>query len=545
MGTATAEIISGRRGFATARVIREDGSEALLHSLYDPVREAASFVPEEVRCRTLVFLGSGLGYHLPPTIALNPAVTRVIIIDLFGELAEAAASRIAGPALQVEIVSPPHGNAPLPEALPVPLAGERFQVIPHPPSLVIAPAWYSRYRSLLATAAVESRCPATPAGRGGARSILFLFGEYYCEAESIRGFRSMGHRVATLDYRNSRGRIDAFQDALLSERPDMVFSVNGLGLDREGVMADILARLRIPLVLWFVDSPEFILYGDALPSRELTSIFLWDRSYLPFVEGLGYRASWLPLAADESLTAAACRDERYRASLSFVGNSLAGGFLSRLGTRFPRSAALAELAERAMEAVLLEPRGGQLDALDRVLERVGELPPGSDERLFFRAYVLHSSTTLYRIDLLRRILPLKPGFFGDPDGWRMLFGQEITVHPDVNYFAETPRVYASSDISFNATSLQMPSGVNQRVFDVPLCGGFLLTDQQHDLFELFGEGEVATYQGSEDVAERARFYLERPGLRGKIARKARERVLKEHTYRHRMGRVVEEMLGKG
>ncbi|MRR36872.1 hypothetical protein EG829_19860, partial [bacterium] len=280
-----------------------------------------------------------------------------------------------------------------------------------------------------------------------------------------------------------------------------------------------------------------------LPSRELTCIFLWDRSYLSFVERLGYRAFWLPLAADESLAMAACRDERYRASLSFVGNSLAGGFLSRLGTRFPRSAAIVELSERAMEAVLLEPRGDQLDALDRLLEEVDELPPGSDERLFFRAYVLHSSTTLYRIDLLRRILPLKPDFFGDPDGWHRLFGQEISAHPDVNYFAETPRVYASSDISFNATSLQMPSGVNQRVFDVPLCGGFLLTDRQDDLFELFGEGEVATYHGSEDVAERARFYLERPELRDRIAHKARQRVLGEHTYRHRMGKVVKEVLG--
>jgi len=522
----------------------EDGSESLLHSIYDPVKEAGSFVPNEVTSRTLVFLGSGLGYHLPPTIVLNPGVTRVIIIDLFRELAEAAASRIADPAIQVEILSPPAAEARLPDALPFELAAERFQVIPHPPSIAIAPAWYSRYRSLLATATVESRCPTTSAGRGGAKTILFLFGEYYCEAECIRGFRSLGHRVATLDYRNGFDRFDSFQEALLSERPDLVFSVNGLGLDRDGVMADILARLRIPLVLWFVDSPEFILYGDALPSREFTCIFLWDRSYLPFVEKLGYRAFWLPLAADEALAAAAGRDERYRASLSFVGNSLASGFLSRLGTRFPQSAEIMELAEQAMEAVLAR-RGGQLAELDRLLEGVDALPAGSDEQLFFRAYVLHSSTTLYRISLLRRILPLKPSFFGDPEGWRRLFGPDIATHPDVNYFSETPSVYASSDISFNATSLQMPSAVNQRVFDVPLCGGFLLTDHQQDLFDLFGEDEVAIYHGSEDVAERAVFYMERPELRREIARKARERVLNEHTYRHRMRKVVEEMLGKG
>jgi len=545
MGTLTAEIFSGRRGLATARVVAEDGAETLLHSLYDPVSEAASFVPGEVACQTLVFLGSGLGYHLPPTLALNPGVTRVVIIDYFPELAKAAVSRIADPSLQVEIFAPPPGEAPLPEVLPVEFGEAPFQVIPHPPSIAIASAWYSRCRSLLATAAVKAGASPPVFGTDGGKSILFLSGEYFCEAESVRGFRSLGHRVATLDYRDAGARIDAFQQALLEQRPDLVFTVNGLGLDREGVMADMLARLRIPLALWFVDSPEFILHGDALPSRELTGVFLWDRSYLGFVEALGYRSSWLPLAADEALAGAARFDGRYHASLSFVGNSLASGFLSRLGSRFPSGCELSELAERAMEAVLLAPRGGQLQALDRMLEGVDALPPGSEERLFFRAYVLHGSTTLYRIGLLRNILPLKPSFFGDPEGWRRLFGLEISVHPDVNYFAETPRVYASSDISFNATSLQMPTAVNQRVFDVPLCGGFLLTDQQDDLFELFDAEELATYQGDGDVADQARFYLERPELRGKIAGKARERVLREHTYRQRMGRVVEVMLGKG
>lgn len=545
MGTLKAEIFSGRRGLATARVTSADGTETLLHSIYDPVREAAAFVPAGVGCDTLVFLGSGLGYHLPPTIALNPGVSRVVIIDYFPELAQAAASRIAGSSLQVEIVAPAPDEALLPESLPFVPDGVRFQVIPHPPSIAIAPAWYSRHRSLLATAAVGSSAPSVPAGSSGEKTILFLFGAYYCEAECIRGFQAAGHRVTTLDYRDPSGRIEALQEALRNGRPDLVFSVNGLGLDRDGVMADILARLRIPLALWFVDSPEFILYGDALPSRELTGVFLWDRSYLGFAESLGYRACWLPLAADQALAGAAVLDARYQASLSFVGNSLAGGFLSRLGSRFPATAEIMELAERAMESVLLEPRGGQLDALDRLLEGVDALPHGSDERLFFRAYVLHSSTTLYRIGLLRKILPLNPSFFGDPDGWRKLFGPGITTHPDVNYFSETPRVYASSGVNFNATSLQMPTAVNQRVFDVPMCGGFLLTDRQDDLFELFDEGDVATYQGSEDVADKARFYLERPELRDKIAGKARERVLREHTYRHRMGKVIEEMLGRG
>jgi len=544
MRSASVTVFTGRRGFATAKVLREDGSETLLHSLYDPVREAASFVPAEVTGEVLVFLGCGLGYHIPPTISLSDRVSRVILIDCFRELAEMAAARIANPAIGVDVVSPGDTDPDLPASLPFRLDGVTTQIIPHHPSIDIRPAWYSRFRSLLATDRLQRYLPAGRRTGRGEKKILALYGAYFCESECIRGFRSSGHRVATLDYRNGSGDLpDRFQEALLQEKPDMVFSVNSLGLDRRGIMAEILAGLGIPLALWFVDSPEFILYGDALPPREISRIFVWDRAHLPRVEKLGYRASHLPLAADEALAAAAVPSERYQASVSFVGNSLASGFLSRLGLMFPRTDQTMGLAEQAMETLLLERPGGRHAALDALLDGVDFLPPGSDERLFFRAYVLHGGTTLYRINLLRRILPLGPRFFGDPQGWQKLFGPDISVHPDVNYYSETPSVYASSEINFNATSLQMPSAVNQRVFDVPLCGGFLLTDRQDDLFALFDQGEIATYQGVDDVADVARFYLGRPDLRGSISRKARERVLREHTYRHRMGRVVEEVLG--
>lgn len=85
----------------------------------------------------------------------------------------------------------------------------------------------------------------------------------------------------------------------------------------------------------------------------------------------------------------------------------------------------------------------------------------------------------------------------------------------------------------------MPKTVNQRVFDVPLCGGFLLTDRQEDLLELFADDEVALYESSEDVADKARYYLANPAIRASIAARARKRILNEHTYRHRMGSMLD------
>ena len=538
-----AEITAGRRGQATVRVIGEDGRETYLHSLYDPDQEALAHVPEEVRRETLVFLGTGLGYHLPRTLAGRARVKRVVLVEHYPELAQAAAAKIRDSGVRIDIVS---GSAATDSsagaAIPLGLDCLSLQIIPHPPSLNANPAWYAGWQAVFATIGQSTPLKPIPDPAGNVPlTILVLYGAYYGQQECIRGFQALGHRVVTIDYRDREGEtITTFQKTVLEERVDLVFSVNMRGLDSSGVMGAMLGRLGIPLALWFVDSPDFIFYGEALPPPEATLVYLWDRSYLPRIEKLGYRARYLPLAADPALAGAAQPTERFRARVSFVGNSLLSGFLSRLTVKIPQDHATKQLMEQAVTAVLAG-RGRQLETLEALTAAGGSHFTRPDEALFFQAYALHSATSVYRTSLLERLLPLELVFFGDPDGWRTLFGERAAALPDVNYFAETPAVYASTEVNFNATSLQMPLAVNQRVFDVPLCGGFLLTDRQDALFELFAEDELAVYGGVEDVAEQAAGYLRAPALRREIMARARSRVLGEHTYRHRMGELLRDV----
>jgi spore maturation protein CgeB len=81
----------------------------------------------------------------------------------------------------------------------------------------------------------------------------------------------------------------------------------------------------------------------------------------------------------------------------------------------------------------------------------------------------------------------------------------------------------------------MRDAVNQRVFDCPAAGGFLITDDQPDLHELFdAEKEVVTYTSLPELHDKISYYLKHPEERAAITRKARERVLTEHTHRHRL-----------
>lgn len=540
--SGSVEIVTGRRGVATARVIGESGGETYLHSLYDPVREAESWSPGGISAVTLVFLGTGLGYHLPLCLAANPQVTRVIIVEMYPELAAIAAGRIDSGRIRVDIVTPlaSAGSSP---SIPSGLNASELCVVPHPPSLHANPGWYAVYQIAFATAGRERTQGEGAARKSGPLTILVPFEAYYAQRECINGFESLGHRVVTLDCRGREGEVvPLFQEVLLRERPDLVFCVNMRGLDRRGIVAGMLSRLGIPLALWFVDSPEFILYGEAMPPPDICSVFMWDRCYIPLVQALGYKVSYLPLAADTALTQAAVVMDRFRADISFVGNSLVSSFLSRLAVKFPRTTESMAFADRAI-SLLIGGRGEQFRILDELMAEGAHFLADEEQRLFYRAFLLHGATSTYRTSLLERLLPLGLTFFGDPDGWRKVFGAGIRAFPDVNYFHETPAVYASATINFNATSLQMPHTVNQRAFDVPLCGGFLLTDRQGALFELFADDEVAVYDGIDDVAEKAAYYLERPVLRRDIAEKARHRVLGEHTYGHRMGKVIEAFKG--
>ena len=83
-------------------------------------------------------------------------------------------------------------------------------------------------------------------------------------------------------------------------RPEMVLAVNHLGFDAEGILADALARLGVPMASWFVDSPFFILWAAKRPKGDFFT-FSWDADYLDTLKSLGYGpVSFLPLATDPS-----------------------------------------------------------------------------------------------------------------------------------------------------------------------------------------------------------------------------------------------------
>lgn len=88
----------------------------------------------------------------------------------------------------------------------------------------------------------------------------------------------------------------------------------------------------------------------------------------------------------------------------------------------------------------------------------------------------------------------------------------------------------------------MKGAVNQRVFDVPACDGFVLTDNQPQLAHLFEPGkEVLTYDEPGEIPERLASLLGNAAQRTKISAAARRRIVAEHTYEHRVTELCRVM----
>ncbi|MFO7974020.1 MAG: glycosyltransferase, partial [Candidatus Hydrogenedentota bacterium] len=103
--------------------------------------------------------------------------------------------------------------------------------------------------------------------------------------------------------------------------------------------------------------------------------------------------------------------------------------------------------------------------------------------------------------------------------------------------ADMARTYAQSKIVINAA---VHHELNMRVFEAMASGALLITDNAEGLTDLFEEGtHFVLYRDDRELCDLIQHYLENEGARERIARQAREFVLENHTYDHR----IEQLLG--
>lgn len=378
-----------------------------------------------------------------------------------------------------------------------------------------------------------------PRLRGEDGTALMIQADYFLQLECVRGFEQCGWKCITLPMLPSENFVERLLMAVATHRPDLLFTVNHFGFDELGALAGLLEAMELPYVSWYVDSPAYILLNHTHNASPLAITPVWERSYLPFLKGFGFEHAFhLPLGGDPDLFGRGRYGGGRSFQVSYVADSgvdpsakwLAQSQAFEGKEKLVTAAATTLLGDRRIPPLELLPQtASELQIELPELDAAGSLALGS-------AIVLEA-TKLSRRRVVGALAPFPLDVFGD-EGWLGQLPSQARYHPKLDYYTELSNVYAETAVNINATNYQMPTAVNQRVFDAPLAGGFLISDNQEDLQLLFDPDEYVTYSRLSDLTDEVRFYLPQISLRLRVAEKAVERILAEHTFRHRIKTII-------
>jgi len=92
----------------------------------------------------------------------------------------------------------------------------------------------------------------------------------------------------------------------------------------------------------------------------------------------------------------------------------------------------------------------------------------------------------------------------------------------------------------NGLRLSRSRQIKARIFEVPGCGGFLMTQPADDLERYYTPGsEIETFDDPDELARKIGHYLAHPEERDRIALAGYARTRAEHTYEIRFSQLLE------
>jgi len=538
MGT-TLQLFTASSGKLSARVLFDNGITRHLHSTVNPDAEAALYDSLEWYGTVVVFLGVGFGYHLSHAIKKLPIAAVCIVVDYYDECLQFVKKNIfAGIPNRICYVNV---NDPELVFFARSLPQGVLQIVRHPASVACHPDAYKKAADILSAAIV----PVQPGISIPAKNVMLFYGNFFLEEEIRRALLACGMFPVLYNYNDRKTALEtesAFACLAQKGKPDFVLTVNMKGFDTDAEIGSIARRLGIPVIVWFVDDPRPVLIATQKQVSGNMRAFCWEKSYVPFLENAGFdKVEHLPLACDPSLFAV---DTAAKTTLlGFVGTSMLDKYAGNIRAKFLWSDTLDPLVEKAAAEILVHPDFDVHANLTQLAAMSNTVIPFTDERnrLWLATYCIHHASMKKRQRMVTALLPQHIEVFGDPAGWRELVGLPLITHDNVDYRKDLASTYSKICVNVNSTSCQMPSAVNQRVFDIPMSNSFVLSDMQKDLFDLFDKEEIACYENIDDLQDKVRYYLSHETERDRITSRAQKKILARHTYKHRVDKIFESL----
>ena len=305
---------------------------------------------------------------------------------------------------------------------------------------------------------------------------------------------------------------------------------------------------NVKYISWVFDSPQIHLYSQAA-FNECNYIFVFDINQYERMKKRGFsHLFYLPLAANVSkismLPISKEDEEAYSADITFVGSLYEKNHYNEEAGLFTK-----EIKE-SLDSVILKKsmqweKGSKFfgsltnTVAESLRTYVNPLKEYDVELPYFMElyYIARKVTEIERICILNGLaIQHQVDLYTNSEGYAL---ENVRMHGKIGY-EEAPKIYHYSKINLNMTMRSIETGVPQRVYDIMAAGGFVLSNYQEEMEELFvPDKEIVFFHSMEALIEKVHYYLKHEYIRKQIAINGYKRVKKDYSYPVALKKILE------
>lgn len=382
--------------------------------------------------------------------------------------------------------------------------------------------------------------------------LLYLWGANNEEVLRKNLIKS-GHEIITFSQKcmNYTRDIDLAQKMIM--KINEVHAEGVISFNYFPIISMVCDATKTTYYSWVYDCPHFTLYAKTL-SLPCNRIGIFDKSMVDALKARGINTVFhLPLAVSvEEFNEAIVRNRKKLASndehkydVSFVG-SLYTDEHNYFDMLYPNEvpASVTSYIEKYSGQYNLTPSYEDIAEDDLVDAAVAMNSLGlalgedyNDEPLdILMPSVFEKKLTIIERDrLLHEIAADQSIRFGLHTGSKT----DIKNYGTCGYSDMMPCVFNASRINLNISLRSIHSGVPLRVMDIMASGGFVLSNYQPEIAELFKEDkEVVMFRSLEEAIVKIKYYLEHEDERLSIAVAGKRAVTERFGYRDLLGQLL-------
>ncbi len=382
--------------------------------------------------------------------------------------------------------------------------------------------------------------------------IIFCRYGSICEDGVMNAFKRLKHSI--IDFNKSFESVDYDKTYLnqvaeclqKNSDTDCVFSLNYLP-----IVARVCKVFKKPYISWTTDCPSFQLYSNTL-AYPTNRIFLLDRLQ---AEKFSYinpgNVYHMPMACDvatwDSVKPTQADYKEYNCDISFIGSLYSEkckyNFIEKDLPEYMQGyvKGLIDAQLNVYGYNFIEDSISDEWALD--FKKYANWVPLADDYtedlkgIVADMYIGEKCTEQERIRTLQAISEHFDMDFYTLSDTSMI--PKINNRGGADSIRMQPRIFKCSKINLNMTNRPFKSGIPLRVFDIMGSGGFLISNYQPELAEIFIPGEdIVLYESIPDLLSKIEYFLEHEEERLQIAKNGYRKVKELHSYDVRLEEIL-------